>query len=83
MTRAQQAADVRAIRASPSIHLPGCLCAECEPRTRAEPHALELLQALKELLRTNDEWRGSWNSDVAEARKNARAVIAKAEGRQP
>lgn len=38
-----------------------------------------MLEALKELLRVDDEWHGSVNSEMAHARNQARAAIEKAE----
>jgi hypothetical protein len=43
----------------------------------------DLLDALTELLRVDDEWHGSVNSEMSRARKNARAAIAKSTGVQP
>ena len=37
----------------------------------------EAISALGELLRVNDEWHGSVNSEMASARNAARAVLAK------
>ena len=37
----------------------------------------ELLAALRDLLRVDDEWHGSVNSEMAAARSKARAILAK------
>ena len=43
--------------------------------------APKLLEALTELLRVDDEWHGSVNSEMSNARQAARTAIKEAEGR--
>ncbi len=59
-------------------------CKDCKGMANARliASAPELLEALKELLRVDDEWHGSVNSEMAGARQKARKAIAKAEGKQ-
>jgi hypothetical protein len=42
--------------------------------------APDLLAALKELLRVDDDWHGAVNSEMSQARSLARSAIRKAKG---
>lgn len=61
-------------------HIGGITCVEAEANARLICAAPDLLAALVCLLRVDDEWHGSVNSEMAEARQSARAAIAKARG---
>lgn len=50
---------------------------------RLNAAAPQLLETLKELLRVDDEWHGSVNSEMAHARNQARAAIRLAETGKP
>ena len=53
-------------------------------RERADAHLIaaapDLYEALAELLRVDDEWHGSVNSEMADARNKARTALTKARG---
>ena len=51
-----------------------------EPNAHLIAAALDLYEALAELLRVDDEWHGSVNSEMADARYKARKALTKARG---
>lgn len=52
--------------------------ASSQANARLISAAPDLLEACRELLRVDDEWHGSVNSEMAHARSMARVAIAKA-----
>jgi len=73
------AAQNRAVRLAYKLGHKDARHAAAELVDELEQQRDELLAALIELLRVDDDWHGAVNSEMARARSKARAAIAKVE----